>query len=261
MRILIIDTCGSTGSVAMAETGTEPAIVVSGELPGRTASERLLPTIRELAGSCGFALGALEAVVIVHGPGSFTGVRVGLSAAKGLCHALNLPLIGISRLAILAHMAGAAPGRRVNALLDAGRGEFYSGLYADGVRLREALVRRDEVLADAGAMLLGEGGEVESAGQKQVEQDQVVVTCEPAVAESVAALAPLLLAEPAAADALPLAVARIDRGDFDDVATLDANYLRRTDAELFARPNAKPGAASGLKAMAPAPAASETLDR
>src|SRR5450631_2439680 len=121
MKILIIDTCGSTGSIALADGS---AIVGSVSLPGRTASERLVATIKDLAASTGVGLQSLDAVVAVHGPGSFTGVRVGLSAAKGLCEALNLPLVAISRLAVLAHLAGPASSIRVQALFDAGRGEF-----------------------------------------------------------------------------------------------------------------------------------------
>jgi tRNA threonylcarbamoyladenosine biosynthesis protein TsaB len=214
MKVVIIDTCGAIGSVALADSEREPAIVASATLPGRSASERLVATIKELTGHPGFGLEALGAVAVVHGPGSFTGVRVGLSAAKGLCEALNLPLIAISRLAVLAEMAKAS---RVLALLDAGRGEFYLGEYNGGVRVREALIDLEQVL-DAGI-----GAEA-------------VVTCEAAVAQVVAGLAPQLIPEPSAEDAWPLVLRRIQAGDFDDAATIDANYLRRTDAEIFAKP-------------------------
>lgn len=216
MKILLIDTCGETGSVSLADTGTEPATVYTASLPGRTASERLLAVIRDLAAP----LGSLEVIVVVYGPGSFTGVRVSLSAAKGLCEALNLPLVAISRLAVLAHLAAPPAGTQVRAVLDAGRGEFYSGEYVDGVCIREALITGDELLAAA---------EV---------QPQNIIACEAAVVASLAALAPRLVAQPAAESALPLALARIQDQTFDDPATLDANYLRRTDAEIFAKPRA-----------------------
>ena len=214
MKILLIDTCGETGSIALAELLPEPAVLATATLPGRTASERLLSVIRDLAAP----LDSLDAVAVVHGPGSFTGVRVSLSAAKGLCEALNLPLVAISRLAVLAHLAAAPAGARVRAVLDAGRGEFYSGEYVDGLCIREALLTRDELLAAA---------EV---------QPQVTIACEAAVAASLAVLAPHLVAQPVAESALPLALARIEEQVFDDIATIDANYLRRTDAEIFAKP-------------------------
>ena len=163
-------------------------------------------------------LNQLDAIAVVHGPGSFTGVRVGLSAAKGLCHALNLPLVAISRLAVLASLCP-KPNGCVHALLDAGRGEFYSGIYADGLCLREALVSREQFFAE------------------HIRKPQPsLIVCEPVVAQSLATLTPQLVTEPTAVDALPLALARIQQRAFDDPATIDANYLRRSDAEIFAKP-------------------------
>jgi tRNA threonylcarbamoyladenosine biosynthesis protein TsaB len=228
MKILLIDTCGEIGSVALADIAVEPAMVKAATLPARAASERLLGAIKELAVACCAPLQSLDAVVVVHGPGSFTGVRVGLSAAKGLCEALNLPLIAISRLAVLAGRVECAPGTRVNALLDAGRGEFYSGVYRDGVCYREALLTRDEILATAAAI-------------HPSEPAPVAVACEPAVADALAVLAPRFVAQLRAEDALPLALRRIEQREFDDSATLDANYLRRTDAEIFAKPRPSAG--------------------
>jgi tRNA threonylcarbamoyladenosine biosynthesis protein TsaB len=221
MKILLIDTCGATGSVALAD---ESAVVASATLPGRTASERLVPAIRDLTAD---SLPSLDAVAVVHGPGSFTGVRVGISAAKGLCEALGLPLVAISRLAVVAHLAEAPSGTLIYALLDAGRGEFYVGGYMDGNRLRESLMTRDELL---------------TVLDSNAAQAYAVVACEPVVVEALLALSPRLLAEPLAEDAMPLVLRRIRQRDFDDPATLDANYLRRTDAEIFAKP--QPGSAA-----------------
>jgi len=223
LKILLIDTCGAAGSVALADTACSPVVIDSTSLPGRSAAERLVPSIRSLTAGSGINLHSLDAVAVVHGPGSFTGVRVGLSAAKGLCHALNLPLVAISRLAVLASLAQPSTDH-IHALLDAGRGEFYSGLYASGDCLHESLVTRDQLLAS-----------LDHANQSREVQPGFVV-CEQVVAQSLAALAPQLVAEPTAADALPLALARIRQRAFDDPATIDANYLRRTDAEIFAKP-------------------------
>jgi tRNA threonylcarbamoyladenosine biosynthesis protein TsaB len=232
MKLLLIDTCGATGTVALAENSE---ILASATLPGRTASERLVPTIRSLAARANIALPSLCAIAIVHGPGSFTGVRVGLAAAKGLCHALNLPLVAISRLAVLAHLGVPHSSQshrdgwgqsdewgQIHALLDAGRREFYCGVYLDQTCLRESLLTRDQLLRVL-----------------SLEPAPIVVVCEPSVAESLGENAtPRLIPEPTAAAALPLALRRIHQQDFDDPATLDANYLRRTDAEIFAKPRA-----------------------
>jgi tRNA threonylcarbamoyladenosine biosynthesis protein TsaB len=215
MRILLIDTAGGEGSVALADTGLAPAVVASEVLPGRTSSERLLPAVRRLMEERGWKLRELAAVVVVHGPGSFTGVRVGVSAAKGLSEAGGVPLIAVSRLALLAACVD-GEGAPVHAVLDAGRGEFYYGEYVGRRCLREMLMSGEDALEAAGG---------------------IVVVCEAKAAEALAGLEPGLriVEEPSAGDALPIALERIEAGDFDDAATLDANYLRRTDAEIFAK--------------------------
>ncbi|MEO6909842.1 MAG: tRNA (adenosine(37)-N6)-threonylcarbamoyltransferase complex dimerization subunit type 1 TsaB [Edaphobacter sp.] len=213
MRFLLVDTCGGEGSVALADTELAEAIVATEVLPGRTASERLVAAVRRVMEACGWKLGQLTAVVVVHGPGSFTGVRVGLSAAKGLSEAGGVPLIAVSRLALL---AACEVGGTVHAVLDAGRGEFYYGKYSGRECLREALLTGEEVAAAAA------GG--------------VVIVCEPKVVAALAGLSPRIVAEPCAADVLSFAVERAVVEDFDDAVTVDANYLRRTDAEIFAKP-------------------------
>ena len=224
MRILLIHTAGSQGSIALADTALEEAIVAAEVLPGRTSSERLVPAIRRAMDARGWRLKDLAAMVVVHGPGSFTGVRVGLSAAKGLSEAGGVPLIAVSRLALLAARVD-GEGQTVHAVLDAGRGEFYLGDYVGRRCLREVLLSGKDLPAAGG----------------------VVVACEASVGEALAGLTPRMVEEPLAGDALPLARERIEAADFDDAATLDANYLRRTDAEIFAKPAAGRIANTGLR--------------
>ncbi|HEY6377456.1 MAG TPA: tRNA (adenosine(37)-N6)-threonylcarbamoyltransferase complex dimerization subunit type 1 TsaB [Edaphobacter sp.] len=220
MRFLLMDTCGSEGSVALADTESAQVVVATEVLPGRTSSERLVPAVRRLMESRGWVLRELVAVGVVHGPGSFTGVRVGLSAAKGLSEASGVPLVAVSRLALLA--AGVSDREAVvHAVLDAGRGEFYYGEYAGRRCVREALLTRDEVEA---AVVGG-----------------IVVVCEAKVAEALAGLSVRVVREPLAADALPFALEQVAAGEFDDAMTLDANYLRRSVAEIFAKPKSVVG--------------------
>jgi tRNA threonylcarbamoyladenosine biosynthesis protein TsaB len=218
MRILLIHTAGAEGSVALADTEAAQNIVATEVLPGRTSSERLVPAVRRLMEERGWKLSELAAIAVVHGPGSFTGVRVGLSAAKGLSEAASVRLIAISRLALLAASVdgGVEP---VHAVLDAGRGEFYYGEYIGRRCLREMLTSKQELLG-----AIGRG---------------VAVACEEKVGDALAETKPRMVEEPSAADALPFVLERISAGNFDDAATLDANYLRRTDAEIFAKPAAK----------------------
>jgi tRNA threonylcarbamoyladenosine biosynthesis protein TsaB len=217
MRVLLIHTAGSEGSVALADTEAAPPIVAMEVLPGRSSSELLVPAVRGLMEARGWRLGELAAVVVVHGPGSFTGVRVGLSAAKGLSEAGGVPLIAVSRLALLASRID-GDGGPVHAVLDAGRGEFYYGEYMGRRCVREMLMGREDLL---GAVAGG-----------------VVVACEAKVAEALAGVEIRMVEEPSAGDALPFALERIAVRDFDDAATLDANYLRRSDVEIFAKPSA-----------------------
>ena len=200
-----IDTCGGLGTVALARWNGE-AISVLGqiELAGKTYSAELVPKMQELLEGRGAGVQQLEAVVVVHGPGSFTGVRIGVSSAKALAEALNIPLLAVSRLAVLAYKAGTD-----TAVLDAGRGEFYFG-----ARSGEALLLPGEVRQ----RLLGR-----------------LAVCE----ESAARVFPKAVFSdpPSAADALTFAAPRLRGRDFNDVATIDGNYLRRSDAELFAKHN------------------------
>jgi tRNA threonylcarbamoyladenosine biosynthesis protein TsaB len=215
MNVLLLHTCGAEGSAALADTRLAEAIVAQAGMPGRTASERLVAVVRELLQGAGWVPRDLGAVVVVSGPGSFTGVRVGLSAAKGLCEALQLPLVGVSRLALLELQTDP---EEVCAVLDAGRGEFYCGHYRGGECVAEVLLGREEML-----QLAGEAG--------------AAVGCEDRVAEAFAGseIPFARVQEPMAAEALLVARERLVTGSFDDPMELDANYLRRTDAEIFAK--------------------------
>ena len=229
MKILLIDTCGTQGNVAIADTSYVPAEIASATLPGRSASEKLIGAIRGLAKTSGIPLYELNAIAVVNGPGSFTGVRIGLSAAKGLCEALSVPLVAISRLAVLASQADAGPDATVFAVLDAGRGEFYAGEYQRGEKVREVLVSYEEI----------------SLFLRELPAPTDLVACEDSVASTLASLQPLVVAEPGALAALPLAMRKIGHDDFADVESIDANYLRRTDLELFAKTKARLEATAG----------------
>jgi tRNA threonylcarbamoyladenosine biosynthesis protein TsaB len=228
MKLLLLHTCGAEASAALADTNRTEPIVALTLLPGRTASERLVAVVRELMEAAVWELAELHAVAVVSGPGSFTGVRVGLSAAKGLSEAVEVPVIAVSRLALVAAAAGARGGE-VCAVLDAGRGEFYCGRYLvsqSGSYLGVECVAESLVGLEEAVVLAGRA--------------ETAVTCEASVAAAFAT-APVrvelvVVGEPTAADALPLAEERRRRGLFYDPVTLDANYLRRTDAEIFAKP-------------------------
>ena len=207
MVYLLLNTCGDPGVAALAD---EAGVLVEDSLPGRGTSEHLMPAIRTLLASRGLTVRELAGVGLVIGPGSFTGVRVGLATAKGLCDAVGLGMVGMSRLALVA--ASAARTGRVVAVLDGGRGEFYCGLYADGEMIGEELLK-------------------ESAARHWM-ADAEAVTCEARVGES---LGIRIVREPGAEALREMFLARVAAGTWSDVATIDANYLRRTDAELLVK--------------------------
>lgn len=127
MLVLGLDTATRSCTVALAENGvllTELTLISD-----RAHSTRLMPLIAQCLQEAGRDKHGLDAVCVGTGPGSFTGLRIGLATAKGLCLALNKPLLGVPSLEALAAGQGAAPGRLVAPLFDAKRGEVYTGLY------------------------------------------------------------------------------------------------------------------------------------
>ncbi len=220
MKLLLINTCGAEGVLALAD---DERVVAEERLPGRGASEMLMPALRRLLGTPGWTPGELGGVGVVVGPGSFTGVRVGLSAAKGLCDALGVGMVAMSRLALVAMQAR---GDGAVALLDAGRGEYFCGVYRRGMRVSEELLRAEEVL---GLVRRGEAVRGEAVRGEAVSGE--AVTCEARVQEVLEEVR--LMKEPGAVEMLAMALERIGAGEWSDVAATDANYLRRTDAELL----------------------------
>jgi tRNA threonylcarbamoyladenosine biosynthesis protein TsaB len=223
--MLAMDTCGAAGGVALVElTAGEPVyrMVAERALPGRETQEQLMLSIGELLSSAGITATSLDVLAVVTGPGSFTGVRIGLAAVKGLAEALALPVVAVSRLAVLAAQApthrfamnwvpGSVEAPAVEAWIDAGRGDVFAGRYAGGVMLSERMLTGADALA------------------QRVEDEPLLV-----MEESVAARDPEAMLVPPVGvhEAVPLFAARIANGAFDDIALLDANYLRVPDAEL-----------------------------
>jgi tRNA threonylcarbamoyl adenosine modification protein YeaZ len=129
MNVLAIDTASPDASVAFlaGERIFEEALPSE-----RRASEELLPAVRRVLDAAGAALEDCDRIAVCAGPGSFTGVRVGLATAWGLSRAAGIPLEAVSTLEALAETArrGAHGAARVLAALDAGRGDVVVGAYA-----------------------------------------------------------------------------------------------------------------------------------
>jgi tRNA threonylcarbamoyladenosine biosynthesis protein TsaB len=221
--LLSLNTCGSTASVALGVVDiNEVKIVATAELKVRTYSARLIPEIAALLESRRATLGDIEAIVVVNGPGSFTGVRVGLSTAKGLAEGAGIPLIAVSRLALLAHASGLP---HVLAAVDAGRGEYYVGEYRDGDNLGEVLLSGEQTVA----MARQPGAGVLVCEESRAEEASAATSA----CSALAICGPIYVQPPDAAEALRFALGRFRAGKFDDAETLRANYLRRSDAEVL----------------------------
>ena len=133
--VLALDTSTDMLACAVGEVGPEGArLLAAGDhLCRRQANVELVGTCQEVLGRAGLAMADVDALVVGRGPGSFTGVRIGVATAKGLSCGLSRPLYGVSALDATAWEAWAA-GRRglVAVALDAMRGEVYPGVYEIG---------------------------------------------------------------------------------------------------------------------------------
>ncbi len=242
MLLLVVDTAGPTGGVLLARTdwsvdgaaatGQEIEILGVMELHPRAFSAELIPAVAELLRASERRLADVDALAVISGSGSFTGLRVGLSAVKAMAEATGKPILTLSRLAILASVAARlTPSEMGDAamhvVLDAGRGEFYHGVYRDAGKTRVA-----ESFETFDALV-----------QKIDRQPGWVIASEASVKtafQSVAGSRLREVASPSVRDALPLAVEEWRAGRFHDPVSVDANYLRRSDAVVVARTKAEP---------------------
>jgi tRNA threonylcarbamoyladenosine biosynthesis protein TsaB len=199
VTILGLDTTSEWGGVAIRADG-RTVVEITRHAPDGFAHVVFF-IIQEALEKAGIPLTSIDCFAAASGPGSFTGVRVGLSAVKGLAEALGKPAVGVSNLKALA-LSGTAPLRAV--VLDARRNQAYVAVYDAALNM----VVPEEVV-NLAAWLAGLGpAEYEFIGLKEGE---LVSPC-----------------------SLAAAVAEVaERSEWLDPAALDANYVRRSDAELF----------------------------
>ena len=131
-RILSIETSTSICSVAIHEQGELLALAEIKESGAH--AEKLLLLVDEVFEKAGLSFADLDAVAVSQGPGSYTGLRIGVSTAKGISYALEIPLIGINTLQAMAASQSVAPGDYVVAVLDARRKEVYTQTFGDSLQ-------------------------------------------------------------------------------------------------------------------------------
>jgi tRNA threonylcarbamoyladenosine biosynthesis protein TsaB len=241
MRILGIDTAIPTASVALTENGELLAEAIYGSDVSRenraTAQRRgnhaeaVLPLIGSLLEKAQITLQQLSGIAVSIGPGSFTGLRVGLATAKGIAYESGLPVVGISTL-----QANAARVKNFNgiiaSLLDARKGEVYIALFrCDGINTKRLmsdavasiksaidLVRDCSAARNSSLLLIGNGAKAYERQWVDALGPTVLIStgcCYPSVASQVATLAG----------------ERFVTGTVDDVGALTPVYLRLSEAE------------------------------
>ncbi|HET9181635.1 MAG TPA: tRNA (adenosine(37)-N6)-threonylcarbamoyltransferase complex dimerization subunit type 1 TsaB [Candidatus Angelobacter sp.] len=225
MLILGIDTSGKSGGVTLAEAArAEFRVLGSSPIAGGTFSAQLVPTVAKLLDQKGLRVSAIGGFAVTSGPGSFTGLRVGLSAVKGLAEVLQKPIVTVSLLEALATFS--TESGRVITALDAGRSEIFFGLYevnnGKAERVSEQLVSGDEF--------------VEQAKRPEV---RLTLTSDTSIAEKLATVGCklILVQRPDSSVIASIGASKLLAGDIISVEALDANYLRRSDAEIFFKGN------------------------
>ena len=208
MLLLAVDTSGPQGGITLAQAfGDRVEPVESISIQGGTFSAELIPQISDLLGRHQRTAQLLQGLVAVTGPGSFTGLRVGLTAVKGLAEVLRIPIAGVTSLELL--IAASGDETRAMAVLDAGRSEVYVGVQ-DG-KLEEMILSLSEAVA------LARSGNFE------------VLVAEASMAAKFerARLVSYRSTEVAA----KVGGSKLLAGQTIDVLALDANYIRRPEAE------------------------------
>ena len=224
MILLAADTSGKNGSLALArihERGERsPAVEILELVPleGGTFSAQLVPQISALLTNHKLGKKDLGGFVVVSGPGSFTGLRVGLAAIKALAEVLHKPIAAVSRLEAVAR-SSSLPGRVISAI-DAGRGDCYAGEYELGSNVRvvaERLLTRDEFLSEY--------------------RNAVIVTPDSVLADAARRVGMTVeqVPDPRGDVIARLGWGKIQAGQTTSPDEMEANYIRRSDAEIFAK--------------------------
>lgn len=225
MLILGLDTSGKSGGVTLAEGDQSRFhVIASSPIAGGTFSAQLVPTVAALLSTNGYSAQSLEGFAAASGPGSFTGLRVGLSAIKGLAEILRQPIATVSLLETLTF--GGGRSGKIGAALDAGRSEVFYGLYV--VNGGSATVVYEKLLSRA-------------EFQERAREDglELLLTSDASIAELASAMGAKaeLVEHPGSEMIARVGLRKLLAGQTVSIEALDANYLRRSDAEIFFKGN------------------------
>ncbi len=211
--IVCIETATKSCSVALAKNGH--LVAVKEQVSEQYShSEQLTVFIEQLLQKEGLKVSDLDAIAVSSGPGSYTGLRIGVSTAKGLCYASDMPLIAVSTLGVMAQaMKDKYPEAQLCPMLDARRMEVYCALYSKSQTspVVAKIIDQDsfsEELAQGPILFFGDGAD----------KCQDVLTHINANFE--------LGVYPSATNMIPLAYDKFQNQDFEDVAYFEPFYLK-----------------------------------
>ena len=216
-RILLIETSTAQLSVALAEDGLVAASRTSGE--PRMQASLTAPFVKEVLNGKGLTVKELDAVCVGKGPGSYTGLRVGVSTAKGLCFGAGIPLLSAGTLDVLvseAHRLGAVPEgcRYIVPMVDARRMEVYAAVFTPDGR---QLTATEPVIVDAESFAAERAeGPVLFIGDGALKCRESLVSENAFFAE----------AFPTAMAMAPLAETAFNEKRFEDIAYFEPFYLK-----------------------------------
>ena len=215
--ILSIDTSTTVCSVALHQDG---ALLAHYELLAEKSSSGMLTTlISQVVQHTGHTLNELDAVAVAKGPGSYTGLRIGVSTAKGLCFALDKPLLAINTLQAMTDQVRAfySPDHLLCPMIDARRMEVYCAIYDQEGR---------EVQSTQALVIDGDSFAVWLEKQPVVFFGNGAAKCRTVLGAHPNAIFPDHLIHPSARTVGPLAQDAYQRGEFEDVALFEPFYLK-----------------------------------
>jgi tRNA threonylcarbamoyladenosine biosynthesis protein TsaB len=231
MLVLAIDTCDVNGSVALLRAGE--VVGITAHFAAAEYSSWLLPTVDGLLKAANAGLKDVDLFAVATGPGSFTGVRIGLTTVKAWGEVFGKPIAGMSRLEVLAAQASSdAPF--VATFIDGQRGQVFGALYKrSGPDL--GLIG-DEAVASAAEFLERVDKEVGSGQVEWVSTDPAVMGSAGAWQERAARGERVLEVSPVLAPLIgKLGIQKAAKGELLDALSLDANYVRKSYVEAAAK--------------------------
>lgn len=230
MLVLAVDTSGTMGSLAVLKDSDLLGVVSTSS--AEAYSSRLFRQLEFLLAELKVGLPQFDLYAVSAGPGSFTGLRVGLAGVKGWAEVYERPVAAVSALEAVAYEAHVTTGM-IAAVTDGRRGQIFGALYEaspSGSRpvMPPCVLSAEEFLSEAATHVAARPLTIASPSPSLIQ---------PALSQSSLSSATIVRVSPVLAPAIArIGEARAARGDLTTALELDANYIRRSDAEVLWKP-------------------------